>query len=195
MRCTLPPHREPVAFRSYGDYEAHYSKEHVYRCAECHRNLPSAHYLGLHFEECHDPFAAVKRDKGEHTYSCFAEDCDRKCRTPQKRRMHAIDKHMFPKNYFFAVTKEGVDGRSSLLMGPGYHRRRSSVAKSTAISSSAGKETAKEARHSSEGNSQVSHERPDSEMEDLAGAMSSLQFVPTSIRFGRAGKKAGFVRQ
>ncbi|KAJ1337746.1 hypothetical protein MN608_00601 [Microdochium nivale] len=69
MRCTLPPHREPVAFHSYGDYEAHYGKEHVYRCTECHRNLPSAHYLGLHFEECHDPFAAIKRDKGEHTVS------------------------------------------------------------------------------------------------------------------------------
>ncbi|KAG2017135.1 hypothetical protein GB937_005733 [Aspergillus fischeri] len=30
-------------------------------------------------------------------YSCFIEDCDRKCSTPQKRRMHLIDKHMFPK--------------------------------------------------------------------------------------------------
>lgn len=69
MRCSLPPHKEPLAFRSYGDYEAHYTKEHVYRCAECHKNLPSAHFLDLHFEECHDPFAAVQRDNGEHTVS------------------------------------------------------------------------------------------------------------------------------
>lgn len=30
-------------------------------------------------------------------YGCFIEGCERKCSTPQKRRMHLIDKHMFPK--------------------------------------------------------------------------------------------------
>jgi hypothetical protein len=30
--------------------------------------------------------------------------------------MHLIDKHMYPKNYFFAITKAGIDGRRSLLL-------------------------------------------------------------------------------
>lgn len=109
--------------------------------------------------------------------------------------MHAIDKHMFPKNYFFAVTKEGIDGRSSLLLGQSHHRRRSSAAKGMAIGTSPGKETGFQAKSSGREHVQDAHERPDSEMEDLAGAMSSLQFVPTSIRFGRAGNRPGFARR
>jgi hypothetical protein len=38
--------------------------------------------------------------------------------------MHLIDKHMFPKNYFFAVTKAGIDGRRSLLADDRYRQRR-----------------------------------------------------------------------
>ncbi len=69
MRCSLPPHREVLAFKTYGDYEVHYSKAHMNRCAECARNLPSEHLLSVHIEECHDAFAALRREKGEHTVS------------------------------------------------------------------------------------------------------------------------------
>ncbi|KAH0494219.1 hypothetical protein TgHK011_000847 [Trichoderma gracile] len=126
MRCSLPPHKEPLAFRYYGDYEAHYHKFHTNRCIECRKNFPTNHLLEIHIEECHDPLAKVAREKGEHTYSCFVEGCERKCMTPQKRRLHLIDKHMYPKNFFFAVTKEGIDGKRSLLIENG-HRRRSSA--------------------------------------------------------------------
>lgn len=30
-------------------------------------------------------------------YGCFVEDCERRCSTPRKRRLHLIDKHMFPR--------------------------------------------------------------------------------------------------
>lgn len=30
-------------------------------------------------------------------FGCFVEGCERKCSTPQKRRRHLIDKHMFPR--------------------------------------------------------------------------------------------------
>ncbi len=40
-----------------------------------------------------------------------------------------------------------------------------------------------------------SQDAPDVEMDDLAGAMSSLRFVPTSIRFGRGGRNAGFAKR
>ena len=67
MRCSLPPHRDVLSFTTYGDYEAHYNKLHTNRCADCHKNFPSEHLLNVHFEDCHDVFAAVKREKGEHT--------------------------------------------------------------------------------------------------------------------------------
>ncbi|KAK1998275.1 zinc finger protein [Colletotrichum falcatum] len=212
MKCSMPPHREVLTFKSYDEYEAHYVKTHTNRCLECGRNLPSDHLLNVHHEECHDSFAAVRRGRGEHTYSCFVEGCERKCMTPQKRRMHLIDKHGFPKNYFFAVTKEGIDGRRSLLVEGGHHRRKSSSAFSTTkesrrrsgiLESSAPQ--AKEPQTTGEAATKMSteptptglvtSERPDTEMDDLAGAMSALQFVPNSVRFGRGGGRAGFAKR
>ncbi|KAK1986808.1 zinc finger protein [Colletotrichum cereale] len=212
MKCSMPPHREVLTFKSYDEYEAHYVKMHTNRCLECGRNLPSEHLLNVHHEECHDSFAAVRRERGEHTYSCFVEDCERKCMTPQKRRMHLIDKHGFPKNYFFAVTKEGIDGRRSLLVEGGHHRRKSSGAfgttkeskrRSGILESSApqGKESqtpgdaVTKVLMEPTPTHPVTTERPDTEMDDLAGAMSALQFVPNSVRFGRGGGRAGFAKR
>lgn len=71
MRCSLPGHKEPLTFASYAEYEAHYTKTHTNRCSECRKNFPSEHMVNLHIEECHDAFAAVLREKGEHTVSCI----------------------------------------------------------------------------------------------------------------------------
>nr|XP_036578275.1 C2H2 type zinc finger domain protein [Colletotrichum truncatum]KAF6785476.1 C2H2 type zinc finger domain protein [Colletotrichum truncatum] len=224
MKCSLPPHKEAISFKSYDEYETHYIKAHMNRCLECGRNLPSEHLLNVHHEECHDSFAAVRRERGEHTYSCFVEGCERKCMTPQKRRMHLIDKHMYPKNFFFAVTKEGIDGRRSLLVEGGHHRRKSSNVTSateskrkssileSSIAESSQKEEERGATEHQESASKQSAtkgstarrpttaqadptERPDTEMDDLAGAMSALQFVPNSVRFGRGGGRAGFAKR
>jgi hypothetical protein len=67
MKCSLPPHREGLAFASYAEYESHYRKAHTNRCVECRKNFPSEHLLNVHIEECHDSFVAVKRERGEHT--------------------------------------------------------------------------------------------------------------------------------
>ena len=67
MRCSLPPHRESLPFKSYEEFESHYSKAHANRCVECGRVFPSTHLLDLHHEECHDAFVALKRENGEHT--------------------------------------------------------------------------------------------------------------------------------
>ena len=67
-------------------------------------------------------------------YQCFVEGCDKVCSTPQKRRMHLTDKHVFPKvstspelaiplvtqanvgqNYDFQIVNTGIDKRSSML--------------------------------------------------------------------------------
>ncbi|KAG7120783.1 hypothetical protein HYQ45_014744 [Verticillium longisporum] len=159
MRCHLPGHKD-----------------------ECRKNFPSSHLLSVHIEECHDSFVAVKRERGEHTFSCFVEGCERKCMTHQKRRMHLIDKHMYPKNFFFAVTKAGIDGRQQEpTTSPG------EAGQSTA----GGAKTTQAKAQPTTGHS----ERPDTDMEDLAGAMSSLQFIPNAVRFGRGGGKAGFAKK
>ncbi|KAI1180439.1 hypothetical protein F4777DRAFT_530319 [Nemania sp. FL0916] len=212
MRCSLPPHREVLSFTTYGDYETHYNKLHTNRCAECSKNFPSEHLLGVHFEDCHDVFVAVKREKGEHTYSCFVEGCERKCRTPYKRRSHLIDKHMYPKNYFFALTKDGIDGRHSLLLDGGHRRRRSSTATTASVSKTVQRrqslrqtevpEPQKEDREKASPvvsqkplETHPPAEAPDVEMDGLVGAMSSLKFVPPSVKFGRGRGKTGFAKR
>ena len=97
MRCSLPPHKEALEFQFHEDYEVHYLKEHTNRCSSCGKNFPTAHFLELHIEENHNALRETLQAKGERTYACFVEDCERKCSTPQKRRLHLIDKHGFPK--------------------------------------------------------------------------------------------------
>lgn len=93
MKCSLPPHREPLAFDTLEAFDVHYATYHTNRCAECGRNFPSPHFLGLHIEENHNPLREALQERGERTFACFLPDCDRKCSTPQKRRLHLIDKH------------------------------------------------------------------------------------------------------
>ncbi|EAW12550.1 C2H2 type zinc finger domain protein [Aspergillus clavatus NRRL 1] len=198
MRCSLPPHRDTLSFSSYEDYEVHYRKTHVNRCSECGKNFPTDRYLDLHIEEVHDPLIAAKRDKGEKTYSCFIEDCERKCSTPQKRRMHLIDKHMFPRTYNFYIVKDGIDEQTSMLRSPNAQRRRIS-ATATAPSPQEGR---LRNRRTSESYSPVishptsrqpvaqqTHEEP--EIAQLERSMSALRFVPTSVvkSQGRTGSR------
>ncbi|EPE06147.1 zinc finger protein [Ophiostoma piceae UAMH 11346] len=222
MTCLL--HREHIDFPTYESYEMHYNKEHLNRCIECRRNFPSPMYLSLHGDEWHNPFVAVKREKGEHTYACFVEGCDRKCRSMDKRRRHLIDKHSFPTNFFFLITEYGTDGRQSLLDDGGrrwQHRRRSSTGNTAKkeVRQRAASVTMSGAVEPVDGSSQsealpepvicnntttqktgsqaspAKKEQPDVQMDDLAGAMSSMTFIPRSVRFGRGGGKAGFARR
>ncbi|KAK5663954.1 hypothetical protein OQA88_166 [Cercophora sp. LCS_1] len=198
MRCSLPPHKEPLLFTTYSDYESHYQKAHTNRC--------------VHIEESHDSFVMVKRERGDKTYSCFVEGCERKCSTPQKRRMHLIDKHMYPKNFFFAVTRDGIDGRRSLLNDGSHRRRRSSAATTTSTTGAVANaqpgpqdagakpstgpvKTSPPPKKAAEAGQPEPEQKPDVEMDDLAGAMSALQFVPPSIRFGRGGRRTGFAKR
>jgi hypothetical protein len=132
--------------------------------------------------------------------------------------MHLIDKHMFPKDYDFHVVNDGIDQRSSMLRS-GRHRRRSSAAqhkieiedrtrRRTSGQSTVTGEDSKADSPSITASSDdpqlggsdaqkavgTNGSRPDTEMDDLSGAMSALKFVPTSIRFGRGKGKSGFSR-
>lgn len=130
-------------------------------------------------------------------YSCFVEGCERKCLTAHKRRMHLIDKHIYPKNFFFAVTTEGIDGRRSLLTDGGHHQRRSFVsAKQNSASPAAcapGRPRPEQNPQSSVLPKQMQHDVASEGLAELAEAMSHLKFVPSSIRFGRG--RAGFEKR
>jgi len=211
MKCSLPPHRETLSFPSLESYEVHYNKTHLNRCLECRKNFPTEHFLNLHIEENHDALVSVRRERGQKTYGCFVEDCDRKCSTPQKRRMHLIDKHLFPKDYDFHVVNDGIDHRSSMLRS-GRHRRRSSAPQhmmeiedrakkrnsnlETINSTSAKDEKSQNGTEPCEKEAVSPSSSDDADMEGLTGAMSSLKFVPPSVRFGRGrGRgRGGFSR-
>lgn len=207
MKCSLPPHHETLSFPSFADFEVHYAKIHSNRCSECHKNFPTEQFLGLHISENHDPLEAARRAKEEKTYRCFVEGCEKICATPQKRRMHLIDKHMFPKNYDFLIVNTGVDKKSSMLRTQ-QHRRRSSAASravhrdkdkivdgSKRSSTSTGAEESMETEVGSNGNigdAATKNKEPD--IDELTSTMSALKFVPSSVRFGRGGRRGGLSR-
>ena len=47
---------------------------------------------------------------GVRQFACHLPSCSRKFSTPKTRRMHLIEAHGYPKEYFFAVTNKGVGG-------------------------------------------------------------------------------------
>ncbi|KAL1634055.1 hypothetical protein SLS58_010849 [Diplodia intermedia] len=79
------PGHRPLEFATYEEYDVHYHKTHVNRCSECKKNFPSELILDLHFAEIHDPINEARKARGEK-----------------------ID-------YDFAIIKDGIDGRSSML--------------------------------------------------------------------------------
>ena len=117
--------------------------------------------------------------------------------------MHMIDKHMYPKNYFFALTRDGIDARRSLLVDDGHPPRRPSCAAAAAAAAAEPRETRRRDAVAESTQAQglpgPPHEtaaretapaRPDppgdgADVAHLIGAMSALQFVPLSVRFGR----------
>ncbi|KAJ9258485.1 hypothetical protein DTO212C5_8720 [Paecilomyces variotii] len=204
MRCSLPPHRETLSFASYDEYEVHYVQVHVNRCSECGKNFPTELFLNLHIEENHDALVAARRERGEKTYGCFVEGCDRKCSTPQKRRMHLIDKHMFPRTYNFYIINDGIDKQNSMLRSSttNTHRRRISAAPPTSpqegrlrrrkASLTYNNNTSGSSSAQAQDQDQVqaqptlsSSSTTEMEMMDLEESMAALRFVPVSVMRNR----------
>ncbi|CAI7610065.1 unnamed protein product [Penicillium viridicatum] len=183
MHCSLPPHRETLSFTSYEDYEVHYLQSHVNRCSECSKNFPTGHFLNIHIEENHDPLAAARRARGDKTYGCFIEDCERKCSTPQKRRLHLIDKHMFPRSYNFYIVNDGIDAQTSMLRPMNSHRRR--ISTSSALEGRLRRRSS--ASQSNPPATTIPEKKsPDNmDIDELERSMSALKFVPTSVTRNR----------
>jgi len=120
---------------------------------------------------------------------------------------------MFPRNFFFAVAREGIDGRRSLLEEGRRHRRKLSLAaKKDALRKPSGVEggrSTEEAGNNRDGalgaepgaaspglepvGGKAGDVGADAEVDHLAGVLAALKFVPPSVRFGRGGR-AGFSR-
>ncbi|KAJ8473736.1 hypothetical protein ONZ51_g7670 [Trametes cubensis] len=110
--CTLPPTcnppNRPTHLAGTRDLEAHYAMYHAHVCEEkglAHPRAPQSHQT-----ECHDPLAAVRKERGEKIFACHLATCPRRFSTPKTRRLHLIEAHGYPKEYFFAVTNKGVGG-------------------------------------------------------------------------------------
>ncbi|PWW74361.1 hypothetical protein C7212DRAFT_353476 [Tuber magnatum] len=217
ISCFLPPNCSGKPFASHEQFETHYIQAHSNRCHECGRNFPSLRFLDLHIAENHDPLTELKRERGDKTYACFVEGCDRLCSTPLKRRMHVIDKHHFPKEYNWDIVKWGIDKCTSLLarkrLPPqtfaegeapttgGRHKYRSAngvhIGESKrppkangnpVVATGATIDEIYQRVQKGEGSKNVrGAEGKEVDMDDIAFTMSSLKLVPTSIRFGRRG--------
>ncbi|EJU03710.1 hypothetical protein DACRYDRAFT_14748 [Dacryopinax primogenitus] len=114
LTCTLPPtcHRHPAVLEDAQALERHYRTYHTHVCQErkCLAVFPDDRLLELHFAECHDPIFAIRKERGEKTFACFIPTCPRTFLIPAKRRLHLIDAHHYPKEYFFAITNKGIGG-------------------------------------------------------------------------------------
>lgn len=203
MQCLLPPH-QALDFPSAEAFDVHYAKEHTNRCSACSKNFPSAHYLTLHIDENHNPVREALAAKGEKTYGCFLEDCDKKCSTPQKRRLHLIDKHMFPKVYDFRIIDHGIDRSHSLLQGGQRRklstngsigcRRQASVVVSTIAEAQHGPATpemlSQQGTSISQSKQQAeTDEHSAIEVDELEKMLTALKFVPPSVQARARNKK------
>jgi hypothetical protein len=123
--------------------------------------------------------------------------------------MHLIDKHLYPRNFFFAITRDGIDGRQSLLVAGRHERRVSTASKQplrgpsqdpspgTAGDDSSASSVKRKAAHDglTDRPPLAVEEAQEDEMTDLTGAMSALHCVPSSVKFGRRkSARSGFAR-
>ncbi|KAF8638449.1 hypothetical protein AX17_002206 [Amanita inopinata Kibby_2008] len=220
MLCTLPPTctHKPTPLANTKELEAHYATCHAHVCEQkgCGCVFPEARLLELHFTECHDPLAAVRKDRGEKIFACHLATCDRVFMTPKTRRLHLIQAHGYPKEYFFAVTNKGVGGLLR-IWGEGASMIRKEW-KPRAQQQKEGKdvemedegdegeeeeseEEEEEGRGGGGGrdsDDEVVYERPQSvtvsreeteEEEALTRQLNALSLVPQAVRFGRGGKR------
>lgn len=197
IQCSLVPHRDPVSFSSVQEFELHYAKEHTNRCSACGKNFPTSHLLTLHTDEHHNTFREALQAKGEKTYACFVEDCDKLCSTPQKRRFHLIDKHLFPKIYNFRIVDTGIDKCPSMLY-EGRRRRVSTITNIDQMQDSCHQRTSMRSETESKrqiavppltqlkpqnGNtsSKSGDHVSDTSINELDQSMAALLFVPPSV--------------
>ncbi|KAJ6477477.1 hypothetical protein DFH09DRAFT_1292996 [Mycena vulgaris] len=206
LLCTLPPvcNHNPTPIANAKDLETHYATYHAHVCEEsgCNCVFPDARLLEIHQTECHDPLAAVRQERGEKIFACHLASCGRMFLTPKARRLHLIQGHGYPKEYYFAVTNKGVGGLlkrwgegASLMRGEWKAREPAAAAiRPDGVLVEEDDDDEDEAL-STTPLSRPSQQYPSVEgegVDSLADSLNALSLVPPSIRFGRGGKNGGF---
>lgn len=92
-------------FPSVAEFESHYNSLHRFNCAQCRKNLPSAHLLDLHLEENHDSYFEMLAKK-KASFRCFLEVCQERFWLPAERRDHGITVHKLPSNFRYATNEK-----------------------------------------------------------------------------------------
>ncbi|WWD22276.1 hypothetical protein CI109_106767 [Kwoniella shandongensis] len=175
------------------------------RWKECMKVFPEERLLELHHTETHDPIARERKESGAKIFECFlpSDQCGKKFLDPRRRRRHLIDKHKYPRQYFFAITNHGLndivrqDGLAISLIRPRKdHPVQAPLPQPLANDGQQIQETAQE-----EDNGTVSPKKksptPDVDMDYLTTQMgkmeSSLTFVPRGVRKAAKAKENGKV--
>ncbi|KAG6841127.1 hypothetical protein C0991_001696 [Blastosporella zonata] len=216
LLCTLPPtcNHRPTPLANSRELETHYATYHAHVCEQggCGAVFPEARLLELvrirdkishpfaslisslvsflfkHQTECHDPLAAVRKDRGEKIA------------------------HGYPKEYFFSVTNKGVGGLlkkwgegASMIRGEWKARGAKSDDDDLDDEDNDNDDIDDHAAdYNDDTGLHVSHKghngkaaggqsSADDALDGLADTMGSLSLVPPAIRFGRGGKKGGFL--
>jgi len=94
--CDVPNCEE--TFSSLLEFEMHYNSRHRFRCSQCRKQLPSAHFLDLHLSETHDSFFAAQAER-KPMFRCFVEECPIVSQDILQRRSHCIEAHSFPHDF------------------------------------------------------------------------------------------------
>ncbi|CAG8557414.1 8686_t:CDS:2 [Paraglomus brasilianum] len=173
--CTLQPwcKRNPLYFPTAAAYESHYNASHRYVCLECKAVFPKQRFLELHLNEIHSTFVQLRSERGEKVYECFVEGCKKKFSTVKMRRLHTIDAHKYPKQFYFPIIKYGIVPYS-IRRQQTQSRRRNTNKKINSQSASL---------PSSPTSQSTSRDEPTS-MEGLISSMSRMRLVPKSVSFG-----------
>ncbi|KAH0583057.1 hypothetical protein H2248_010945 [Termitomyces sp. 'cryptogamus'] len=219
LLCTLPPtcNHKPTPLANSRELEAHYATYHAHVCEQhgCGAVFPEVRLLELHQTECHDPLAAVRKERGEKIFGCHLASCARLFSTPKTRRLHLIQAHGYPKEYFFAVTNKGIGGLlrkwgegASMIRGEWKSREEKTGNEESGdedidkddIGANIVDDTGDTDTnlhlghdiHAGKDTRTTEHTKTDEVLDGLIDNMGSLSLIPPSIRFGRGGK-GGFL--
>ncbi|KAG6885342.1 hypothetical protein C0993_002971 [Termitomyces sp. T159_Od127] len=199
--CTLPPtcNHKPTPLANSRELEAHYATYHAHVCEQhgCGTVFPEARLLEL--------------------FACHLASCARLFSTPKTRRLHLIQAHGYPKEYFFAVTNKGIGGLlkkwgegASMIRGQWKRRETSEDNEGSGDEDNDNIDVhddrivddtghtdpnpqAKHGIHVRDYTKTTEHTNADEILDGLIDNMESLSLVPPSVRFGRGGKKGGFI--
>ncbi|KAJ2700712.1 hypothetical protein FB645_004886 [Coemansia sp. IMI 203386] len=106
--CEQPPCIGSVLCPNLLAYERHYDQMHRNVCLSCYAILPSAHWLDLHIDECHDAFFAVRAQRNDSVFRCFLPFCSETFVLADDRKKHMVATHGFASSFNWNLVNAGM---------------------------------------------------------------------------------------